>query len=102
MNTNREIPDYIDVAEDGSTVTVTLSRPVDIDGQKRETITLREPTVGEQKRFRTSANAPAKVIADNEERFLLSLADGVTPAALESLPMRDGARLNEGFGFFFD
>lgn len=102
MNTNREIPDYINVAEDGSTVTVTLSRPKDFDGVKREAITLREPTAGEQKRFQTTANASPKAVADSEVRFFAALADGLTPENFDALPLRDYNRVAVGFSFFLD
>ncbi|WKE49034.1 phage tail assembly protein [Gluconobacter oxydans] len=102
MNTNREIPDYIKVAEDGSTVTVTLSRPVELDGVKRDTITLREPTAGEQKRFQVAPNAPAKVVADNEGKLFAALADGLTPENLDALPLRDYGRVQVGYSFFLD
>lgn len=102
MNAVREIPDYINIAEDGSSVIVTLSRPKDFDGVTRETITLREPTAGEQKRFQPAPNATPKATADNEARLLASLADGVTPANLDELPVRDYGRLQVGYSFFLD
>lgn len=102
MPTEREIPEYLTLSEDGSTITVKLSRPVELDGVKRDNVVLREPTAGEQKRFQPAPNASQKAIGDSEGRLLASLADGLTPANLDALPLRDYGRIQDAYSFFID
>lgn len=91
--------DYCTVNDDGS-VTVTLSKTYNFDGAERKTITLREPTVRDQKLFQ--GGTTPKAIGDAEGKLLAHLADGVTPAQIDDLTLRDYTRMQEAFGFFRD
>ncbi|WP_342627579.1 phage tail assembly protein [Nguyenibacter vanlangensis] len=91
--------DYCTVNPDGS-VTVALSKTYTFDGAQREKITLREPTVRDQKLF--PAGASQKATADAEGKLFAHLADGVTPAQVDDLTIRDYGRLQDAFGFFLD
>ncbi|GAB6853002.1 phage tail assembly protein [Asaia astilbis] len=101
MPTEREIPEYLTLSEDGTSITVKLSRPVELDGVKRDTVVLREPTAGEQKRYLPNSQT-AKAIGDAEARLIAYLSDGLTPTNLDALPARDYTRLLEAFSFFTD
>jgi hypothetical protein len=81
---------------DGS-VTITLSRPLEVNGAKLETLTMREPTVGDQL-------AASKVKGDEAEKevaFFANLCE-IAPADVQRLPVRDYARLQAAFGGFID
>ncbi|QDH14056.1 phage tail assembly protein [Formicincola oecophyllae] len=97
------MPPWLEVNPDHS-ITVRLSRPYILpDTTERSTVTLREPTVADQKAFMPSGpGANARQTAEAEARFLAALADGITPSFMDGLALRDYQRLQVAFGFFLD
>lgn len=96
-----ELPKFVKQNADYS-LTVTLSREYSIGGEKRNHVTLREPTVGDQRQFLTSTRPSDREIADIEQKLLVSLADGLTPAEAEAMAMKDYARLQAAYLFSID
>ncbi|MDF7673551.1 phage tail assembly protein [Acetobacteraceae bacterium ESL0709] len=98
----QERPDYLTFNDDYS-ITIALSRPYDFNGEKRDHITLREPTAREQRQFAPTNSAPSPAqLGDLEEKMIANFADGVTPERLGTLSMRDYNRVQTAFGFFTD
>ena len=95
------LPDYITVNEDYSH-TVKLTRNYAFDGERRDTITLREPTAGEQKKYLPKANASAAEATSQEMRMLSDLANGVPPEAWDRLAIRDYQRIQRAFSAFLE
>jgi hypothetical protein len=86
-------PDYLTEGADGS-LTVQLLRPADIAGAKVPSLTMREPTVGDQ-----LAVDKIKSTGEREVAWIANLC-GVAPAELHKLTMRDYGRLQEALGDF--
>lgn len=89
-----EYPDFITEGEDGSLI-VALERGVEIDGQKRTKLTLREPAVSDA----LAADKAAKGHRPTGEVILLSNLAEVTPENIQSLKMRDYGRLQAALAF---
>jgi hypothetical protein len=89
--------DWMKVSDNGE-VTVTLTKPFEINGAKIGYIVMREPMVEDHViSNETRGNELAKEIA------LFSNLCTVSPADLRKLPMRDYMRLQTAYGAnFFD
>jgi len=88
---SKPLPNYLLITDDG--VTVTLSKPSELNGIKVDRITLRAPTV------RDIRNAQATGGTDDEQRELnlfASLAE-VGIKDLEGLALKDYSRLQAGY-----
>jgi hypothetical protein len=87
---------FLKVNADGS-VAITLSRPIEVNGATVSVVTMREPLVRDQL-------AAAKTKGDEAERevsFFANLCE-IDASALQSLTVRDYARLQAAFGNFID
>jgi hypothetical protein len=75
------------MATEGTT-NITLSRPLEIDGAKVATLTMREPLVADKL-------TASKRKGSEEEQQVAMIADlcGVTPGDIERLPIRDYMKL---------
>lgn len=96
-----ELPKFVKQNADYS-LTVTLSREYSVGGEKRNHVTLREPTVGDQKKFLTSSRPNDRELADIERNLLVSLADGLTPPEADAMSIKDYARLQSAYLFSID
>ena len=76
---------------DNGSVTVTLSRGIDIDGATVKAITLREPTVADQ-----IAAQEVKGSAAAQEVALIANLAQLTPDDIKRLSLRDYGRLQSG------
>ncbi|WP_306168636.1 phage tail assembly protein [Halomonas sp. MMSF_3323] len=76
------------------TTDITLSKGIDIDGARVQTITMREPTVADQ-----LAVDGIKGNALREITFFANLCD-LTPDDIKQLPLRDYRKLAEAFEGF--
>jgi hypothetical protein len=85
---------YLAPQPDGSVI-VTLSRPQMIAGAKVPTLTMREPTVGDQ----VAAMRSSKSSASREIAILANLCE-ITPDDLSQLTLRDYGRLQAAFSDF--
>jgi hypothetical protein len=97
MANSKEKADFFKSNDDGS-VTVTLSRPIEIDGASVPALTMREPTVEDHL-------VAEKVKGSDLEREIAMFGNlcGVTPASIRRLPHRDYLRLAAAYtGNFFD
>jgi hypothetical protein len=79
---------------DGS-VTITLSRPFDVNGEKLTALTMREPTVNDQ----LIAAEVKGTETDKDVQYFSSLT-GVAPSDLSRLPIRDYTRIAAAFTKF--
>jgi hypothetical protein len=86
-------PTYLTTNADGS-VTVQLTRPVDVAGAKVPSLTMREPTVGDQLAVDKITSTAAREVA-----WIANLCD-IAPGDMNALPMRDYGRLQEALGDF--
>ncbi|KAF1017664.1 MAG: hypothetical protein GAK31_00932 [Stenotrophomonas maltophilia] len=82
--------------DDGS-ITVTLSRPREIEGAQVSTLTLREPTVDDQ--LSASEAKGSEVL---KEITLLANLAMVPVSEVRKLPVRDYQRLQAAFANFID
>lgn len=89
-------PDYLTQNADGS-VTVTLSKPLDMDGAKVAVLKLREPTVDDLLRSSASGGTDA----EREVSQIADLAE-VTPADIRKLSVRDYQRIQRAYALFTD
>ena len=89
-------PDFLKCNDDGS-VTVTLSRPIEVNGAKLSTLTMREPTVDDQ--LAISDVKGADVLKD---ATMFANLCTVSPAYIRRLPLRDFMRLQAAFADFID
>lgn len=89
----QELPDFLSEDADGSIV-VKLVRGVDVDGNKRMSLTLREPAVSDM----LAAEAGGKSAAVSEVTLIANLAE-VPPETIQNAKMRDYSRLQEALGF---
>ncbi|MEI4262777.1 phage tail assembly protein [Roseovarius sp. D0-M9] len=88
-------PAYIKEGADCS-LTVELSRGVDIAGAHVTSIKLREPSLDDQLVSQKIGNN-----AEAEVALIANLAE-VAPEELRGVKMRDFIRLQEALGFFYD
>jgi hypothetical protein len=86
-------PDYI-VEHDGFAV-ITLHSPAKIDGVKVTEITMREPTVGDDKRT-------SKFKGDESDRVTFGMSNlcEISPEDIDGLTLRNFNRLAEAFQLF--
>lgn len=77
--------------------TITLSRPLDVAGAKVATLTMREPTVRDQRAMELMAGGAA----DQEVGLFANLC-GLAPADFDGMPMRDYARVQAAYRGFID
>lgn len=89
----QELPDFLTENTDGS-IGVTLLRGVEVDGNKRMGLTLREPAVSDM----LAAEAGSKSAAVSEVTLIANLAE-VPPETIQNAKMRDYSRLQEALGF---
>jgi hypothetical protein len=82
--------------DDGS-VTITLSRPLEVNGATLRELTLREPTLDDQ-----VASNEARGSDVVKEITLFANLCTVTPADLRRLKLRDYMRIQAAFGNFID
>jgi len=93
MTDKPKLPTYLKENADNS-MTVDLSRGVDVDGTKAMKITLREPAVSDMLAAKEMGNSSA----DAEVTLIANLAE-VTPEVIQSAKMRDYSRLQEALDF---
>ena len=93
MNNSPDLPDFMTENSDGS-MKVDLVRGIEVDGNKRMALTLREPAVSDM----LAAKAGGKDAASSEVTLIANLAE-VPPEAIQSAKMRDYSRLQEALGF---
>ncbi|QPB08635.1 tail protein [Burkholderia phage Mica] len=89
-------PAWMKVNEDGS-VTVTLSRPIEVNGAKLAAMTMREPEVGDQ----LAANEVKGSEDIKEVHFFANLCT-IAPEDVRRLKVRDYQRLQLAFANFTD
>ena len=89
-------PAWMKVNEDGS-VTVTLSRPLEVNGAKLAELTMREPTVDDQ--VVSNETRGSEVV---KEITLFANLCTIAPTDVRKLPVRDYMRLQAAFGGFID
>jgi hypothetical protein len=90
-------PDWVKVNDDG-TVTVTLVKPIDVNGAKVGYLVMREPTVDDH----IVANGQKGDDLTKEAALFANLCT-VPPADVRRLPMRDFMRLQAAYSAnFFD
>ncbi|MDT9105755.1 phage tail assembly protein, partial [Escherichia coli] len=86
--------DWLNINDDGS-ATITLSRPLEVNGARLATLTMREPTVDDQ--LVTSDMKGSEAV--KEVSFFANLCE-VEPAAIRRLPIRDYVRLQAAYAGF--
>jgi hypothetical protein len=97
MANSKEKADFFKSNGDGS-VTITLSRPIEIDGASVSALTMREPTVEDHL-------VAEKTKGSDLEREIALFGNlcGITPADVRRLFHRDYMRLTAAYtGNFFD
>jgi hypothetical protein len=81
---------------DNGTATITLSREAVFAGVKVKTLTMREPTIGDQLVVEHHTKA-----SDMEINLFANLMDQA-PDDIKKLPLRDYQRVQAAFGLFTD
>lgn len=71
-------------------LTIKLLSPVTVDGEKIESLTLRELTVDENIALQKSHGEKTAI---EQDKYFFALTCGVSPAAIGSLKQRDWGRL---------
>lgn len=94
-------PDYIAENSDRSLL-ITLSRAYTLNGKEVGSITLREPTVKDQKLFASSSEGNQKQAMEMEAKLLAHLSGELAPDDFDAFALRDYRRLQEAFSFFID
>jgi pectin methylesterase-like acyl-CoA thioesterase len=87
---------FMKVNDDGS-VTITLSRPLEVNGAKLSQLVMREPLVRDQ----LAASKARGDEAEKEVTFFANLCE-VDPASIQNLPVRDYKRLSAAYENFID
>lgn len=88
--------EYIEYSEDKATIT--LSRPLSIDGTKVPKVTMREPTVRDEMLARKMTGTDS---VDNESTLLANLC-GILKEDLQNMSLKDYRRLQEAFLGFLE
>lgn len=88
--------EYIEYSE--AKATITLSRPLSINGTKVPKVTMREPTVRDEMLARKTAGTDS---ADNESTLLANLC-GLLTDDLQNMSLKDYRRLQEAFLGFLE
>lgn len=93
----KKLPEYLKLDSNGEEdrITVSLLKGVKVDGERRQALTLREPSVGDNIAARDMAN---KDSAMSEVILIANLAD-VPAEAIQDAKMRDYSRLQEALDF---
>lgn len=89
-----ELPEFITEGENGSLI-VSLMRGIDVSGEKRTTLTLREPSVSDM----LAADKAASGHSAMQEVILLANLAEIAPENIQSAKMRDYGRLQVALGF---
>jgi len=84
-------PDYVDYDGAGN-ATITLSRKLMIGGVERTTLTMREPTVRDEKLAQKTGKEDGE-----KEVILMANLCGLLPVDIENLPSKDYRRLQEAY-----
>ena len=84
---------WLALSQDQESVTVTLSRPTEINGVKQDRITLRTPTVADLR----NASKHSKGDVDAQDIFLFASLAECAPADIERLSIKDYNRIKEGY-----
>lgn len=98
MENETQTPKYLETNADGS-VTVTLSREVQLGGKTVKAVTLREPSVDDQLAADMLAGSGGRKMS--EINLLANLA-GAAPNEIRALKLRDYLRLQTGLSSFLD
>ncbi len=93
---SKKTDEFIITNDDGS-VTITLSRALDVNGAQLSTLTMREPTVNDQLVAAESKGSDAA----KEIIFFANLCE-IPPADIRRLTIRDYARVQLAFAGFTD
>lgn len=91
----KKLPDYLKLADDGSYIDITLSRPIDVDGAKVTTLRMREPLVADQEVAMDSAGSDAA-----REIMLFANLCEVSPDQIRKLPVKSHQRMQEAYRNF--
>ncbi len=86
-------PKYLNVIEDG--VTITLTRPRTFNGVEQDKLTMREPTVRDVR----VATKNAEYDEEQRELNLFATLAQVGVSDLEALPVKDYNRVQAGYRF---
>lgn len=90
-------PEYLEMADDGSHVDITLPRPATFAGVEQQKLRMREPTVNDQ----VVASEMKGSDATREISMFANLCE-VSPDEIRALPMRSFARVQKGYSSFLD
>ena len=92
-----KLPEYLKLDTSGKEdrITVTLLKGVKVDGETRKSLTLREPSVGDNMAAREMGNKDAAM----SEVILIANMAGVPPEVIQGAKMRDYSRLQEALDF---
>lgn len=93
----QNLPEYLTENADGS-ITIRTTRPVTIDGASVSTVTMREPTVGDE----IAASAGAGRSAENFEVTLFANLCTISPDAIRGMTIRNYKRMQEAYRLFTD
>lgn len=88
-----KVPEYLDVQEDR--IVITLARPFDVNGAKLTTITMREPTLKDQR----LAAAIEGSDVEREVKIFANLTE-VSTQDLDRLPLKSYVRLQRAYVLF--
>ena len=92
-----EFPEFITetTVGDDDALKVELLKGVDVDGETKMSLTLREPSVGDMMAARKTAKSDT---AESEVVLIANLA-GVPPVVIQKAKLRDYGRLQDALGF---
>lgn len=74
---------------------IKLSKPLDVDGTKVDTLTMREPTVGDQLVMEEIGGTPG-----NQEVNLFANLCGITAAQVKKLSIKDYKKIQAAYAGF--
>ncbi|RKR02583.1 tail assembly chaperone E/41/14-like protein [Kushneria sinocarnis] len=97
MSNQQETPDYLEYADDGSHVVITLVRPASIAGVEQSALQMREPTVEDQ----IVASEMKGSDATREVAMFANLCE-VSPDDIRRLPMKSFRRVQEAYAGFLE
>lgn len=93
----KETPEWLVYDDVAGQAKISLSRPFEVDGQRKTELTMREPTVQDQLTMSHQGGSDAQ----QELRLLSNLLE-VTEADIKRLPLRDYKRVARAFVGFTD
>lgn len=88
---------WLNESDDGESMVITLKKPIEVDGQKVETLTMREPTVLDQK----LAQNNAKTNVDMETQLFANLC-GIPSDVVNTMKLSNYQRLQTAYSSFLD